>query len=405
MLISLFLYCLTAICIYSRKKQYLVYDYLIVTFVFSGLYVLVPRLLLSADRIPALQIFSPSSIAVSELKDYSDYFIIVLSLSTLIWTFLSKSKKQLTKTILNHQNFYISKNLIYFIYFIILFQFILFLVEAPSLQNLWIDRIKASGFKNWFNSMYKTQFLFILLSFCILSLSLQNNSKKPLFLIIPFVLMDLYTSDRTFIFQFMMLFLVLMYFLNKEIKLRYVLLLSFIFPIISIYRAFLSGWEMSINSLIPGELYNTYVANLIILDSNETIKIFPKLLRIIIPEFIIDNLVSTKYDFKLILAENSPLQYGLGGSILSEPLSSGSTLFKYIYPFILVGYSLLMIFIFKYLPNYFGCSSYMLAYLTTHTLFRGGVINAIDLYVYYIFIISLIIFLDRLIFKFRNEKS
>lgn len=403
MLISLFLYCLTAICIYFRKKQYLVYDYLIVTFAFSGLYVLVPSLLLSADRIPAMQLFSPSIDAISELKYYSHYFIIVLSLCTLIWTFLSKSKKQLTKTTFNHQNFYVSKNLIYFVYFIIIFQFIFFLVETPSIQKLWIDRINASGFKNWFNSKYKTQFFFILLSFCIVSFSLKKNSIKPLFLIIPFGLMDLYTSDRTFLFQIMMLIIVLMYFLNQNIKLRYIFIFSFILPIVSIYRSYLAGWEMSINSLIPGELYNTYVANLIILDSNETIKIIPKLLRIIFPDIIVDNLISVKKDFNFILIENSPLQYGLGGSILSEPLSSGSTLFKYIYPFILVGYSLFMIFIFKYFPNFFGYASYMIAYLNTHTLFRGGVINAIDLYVYYIFIISLIIFFDRLFFKLRNQ--
>ena len=156
--------------------------------------------------------------------------------------------------------------------------------------------------------------------------------------------------------------------------------------LIEFARGFASGWEINLSYLIPGEVLNSYIANLIILDSGETVRIEPLLLNILLPDILVSSIYVNFQDFGEILSEHSPLRYGLGGSILAEPLSLDSKFWKTLYPFLLSFYGMLIIFLHRSSSASFSIIIYTIAYLTIHTLFRGGVLSIANTTIYYLVI-------------------
>ena len=76
-----------------------------------------------------------------------------------------------------------------------------FAVNAPAPAVLWSDRGAASAFKLGLNARYKIQLLYAVVVTITLYLGITRNQPRYLWLLLPFVTMDLVTTDRSFLYQ------------------------------------------------------------------------------------------------------------------------------------------------------------------------------------------------------------
>lgn len=394
----LLVYILVFIFSISKRKKNFFNDFVIVIFLFSGLYVLIPLLTLEYGIIPALLLFQPSYTSITELISYSEYFIYVVSGCTYLWVLFTDNPPFYSIDKIKNLNSTASiKNLIPLMYILVIIQFCIFLITVPDFSYLWSNRGVASDFKNDFNSSYKTQLLFFILSFLIILAVNKTRNLKYLLFIIPYGFMDIYTGDRTFLFQIIMLWLISKYFLNQKINSLYFILFPIVMILFEVIRGYASGWEISLSYLIPGEVLNSFVANLIILDSAETIRTEAILLNIFLPDILVSSIYIDYKEFGVILRDNSPLAYGLGGSILAEPLSLDSKFVRYLYPFLLSFYGMLVILFHRLLPTSFSIIIYTIAYLSVHTLFRAGLFSTANQTIYYLVLFFILLQLLMLI--------
>lgn len=379
-----------------RHRNTFFYDYPIVIFAFTGLYVLVPMIAMDFGAIPALYLFSASEAAVEELRFFSSYFIIVISLFTLVRLAFAdignfRSFSEVTTDLK------IPRGSIWILFLFVFLQLIIFLVKVPSNDLLWSDRIMASSFKQSFNSTYKTQLMSLIFSYFLLLEVIRTKKAQYLLLLCPFIYMDLHTGDRTFLFQCAMIWVLGKMFLKKAIPIGF--LTTFVVVMIGyeFLRGFMAGWEINVSYLLPGELTNSYISNLIIIDSGQTVSGLPLVASIILPDVFVQKTYSQNFDFKDIIIEFSTLSYGLGGSILAQGLALEGNFWRFLYPILLGGYGLLIAFLYRALPLKEAVACYVIAYFTTHSVFRAGAFAAIDLLVYYFLIILVVSWLLKLL--------
>lgn len=383
----LFIYSLVFIYGLYQRRSFFVYDYVFLIFIFTGLYVLIPLLVIKFGTIPALLLFRTTTSSIEYLISYSEYFLLIISGCTYLWLLLTKNSYfYFNKNLEEAESSASIKNLIPLFFILVIAQFFIFILIAPDPFYMWSDRVSASQFKTDFNSIYKTQFLFFLLSFLVVLAICKTRNMKYLLFLLPYLIMDIYSGDRSFLFQFFMLWCVSNYSLNKKIPLFQYVFIPLLMLLIEVIRGYIAGWQLSAANLIPGEVLNSYTANFIILDSGDVLSVKPLLLKILLPDILVDSLYPGNKNFGLILSENSTLNYGLGGSILAEPLSLNSNFWAFLYPFLLFFYGMVIVYIHRSLPLTLSIIVYTVAYLTLHTLFRGGVFYSINVTIYYLVI-------------------
>ena len=274
----------------------------------------------------------------------------------------------------------IKSNVIYLLYAIICF-YLLFIVclKLPPISVLWTNRALASIIKAQLSSVYKIQFLFMTVVSFVIYLVLKHNSPLFLFMLSPFILLDLMLTDRGFLFQSLLIGIYAISISGRSIPTIRISLISLFIISFAVIRtvwnrAFL--WSEFFN--VPGELLLTTEAAYLIYESTQSINPIQSIVFSISKIFtptLMNLLVGGIPHIGTILAVETPLSFGFGGSLLAEVFGYKNSFMFIIYPFITIGYLLFI----NYLKNkagFFGILTYGFYLASTLTIFRSGIIFA-----------------------------
>ncbi|MFG6665057.1 hypothetical protein ACGYKB_17480 [Sulfitobacter sp. 916] len=257
-----------------------------------------------------------------------------------------------------------------------------FLFNAQGFEIYWRDRGLASEFVASLNRAYKLNLAFYSIAGLIIYLSLKTDSRRSIFLLTPFVFMDLLTTDRNFIFQVFALWLAVSAYLNRSIPILRIILVSISIISVEVIRvAWRHGFSLSQFVIVPGELLFTAESPYVILFSKEYIPFFDAVVysfgKVLTPQLMTFIFDGTPH-FRYIIDRNSPLSFGLGGSLISEPFSYGSQVVSILYPFFIILYleGLNRI---RRNGGFFGLMIFAFFLTNLVNTFRGGLIfNSMD---------------------------
>jgi len=311
---------------------------------------------------------------------YSLYFISIVTIYYLIKTVFPLLKKRRTTHgfCISIALVPISNGAIYLIYAVIT-TYILsaFFLNSPGIFNLWTDRAMAAHFKMTFNATYKTQLMFAITISMAVYLTIKNGVNKYIAMFIPFITMDLMTTDRSFLFEAFMASIGILLLTKTKIPVIKLAFISFIIVSMEVIR---SSWQENILlsqlQFIPGELLFTTESSYIMIESKLSTNIFEYSLyslgKIFTPK-VMDVLFESTPHFANIINAESTLLTGLGGSLLSEVFSAKSLILYILYPFVAISYLEIINFI-KYYAGYFGILVFVFYLFSTHAIFRNGII-------------------------------
>ncbi len=336
---------------------------------------------------------------------YSLYFCFVLTLYYLIKTILLLNNWS-GRPSCNTRNVTlvpISNQVLYVLYAIIATYIIaVFILNSPGISELWTNRAAASSFTGSLNNSYKIQFLFAVTVSIIVYLVFKNGRIHYIGMFAPFVVMDLVTTDRDYLYQVLIASVGLM--LLARVKIPVVKFSAFALFIISIEilrviwkRAF----EVDELLFVPGELLYTKEAEYLIIESQMSIRFLDLLLyslgKIFTPQAM-TALFGGIPHFRDIVTAESQLHFGLGGSMLSEVFGFKSRILYVVYPFITIAY-LESINAIRRRGGFFGIFVFIFYLISTHVLFRSGLVFASMVPIYYAMYAAIWYWVIRIVFS------
>jgi hypothetical protein len=281
----------------------------------------------------------------------------------------------------------IKHNVIYGIYTILVTYVMLsFFLNSPGIYEMWSDRMLASIFMSDLNETYKIQFVFAVSTTIIVYLTLANSRNIYIIMFSPFVLLDIMSTDRDFMYQAMMISLCLLLLTRTKIPiLKLVVFSLFIISIEMIRVSWQGSFEFRKLLFIPGELLLTKEAEYLIIESKMSTDLFNLLIysfgKALSPQ-VMNNLFGGVPNFREIIDAESQLHFGLGGSLLSEVFSIKNYLLYIIYPFIVIIY-LEIINVFRCRFGFIGILIFIFYLSSTHSVFRSGIIFTSTEPIYY----------------------
>ncbi len=273
----------------------------------------------------------------------------------------------------------IRETVIYAMYsVIVLYLGVIYVVHFPSVKVLWSNRVLASEFAKPIYLAHKIPFIFYVTASLSIYLCLKKHSSKYLLLLLPFVLFNLATAAREFLYSALLLTIGVRIILKQKVYLSLVLIVTLILVAIGPVRA---TWRRGIqfeNLLaVPGEFLLSAEAGYTILESSRSVDV-PSLLvysvGAVFTPMLMRAVMGGNPNFSWILCEDAgKLWFGLGGSLLCEVYSTKSQWIRIVYPFLLIGYTILINKLLR-LRNFFGILIFLFFLAGTHALFRTGVI-------------------------------
>ena len=320
---------------------------------------------------------------------YSLYFIVILSLyfiSRLKYSSL-KDINQPTVSIKPIKMVPIKNNVLYALYVAIsVYVLIVFFTNSPGIIYLWSNRGAASELKTTLNDTYKIAFLFSVTVSIIAYLVIKNKKKLYLLMFVPYVLMDLITTDRDFLYQSLIVSIGALVLTRTKIPIIKLTLGAFFIVSIEVLRVnWNSDFGLDFLLFVPGELLLTAEAGLIIIQSHNSINVIALIIysfgKLFTPQ-VMNVFFANIPHFGQIVSAESPLITGLGGSILSEVYSLKNTLALLIYPFIAILY-LETINIIKRRCGFIGILIFLFYLTSTQPIFRKGLIFTMIEPIYY----------------------
>ena len=386
MLCSVSLGVVTAISRYRIEKDKIFWDGSTYFLLLTYLYVSVPAYVHLNTGVTLIDA-SMSSIVFA--AQYSLYFTAVLTIY-----YVLKSVRLLKKRAFAHSVsrsvavIPINNNILYFFYLIILvYVASVFFINFPGLSQLWSDRAFASVFKTEMNNVYKITMLFAVTVTMVAYLVIKNRKMIYVLMFAPFVVMDLLTTDRVFLYQTLLITIGMMLLIDKKIPLVKFAVAGLFTISIEVMRTIRpSDLDLTRFIFIPGELLYTADAGLMIIESQMSIN-YLELIAYSFGKALSPQLMAALFSdmphFSRIIHVESQLQTGLGGSFLSEVFSLKNNFLLIIYPFVTISYLVLINKIIARRVGFFSVLIFLFFLMSTHTFFRGGLIYVMMEPIYY----------------------
>lgn len=298
------------------------------------LYVLIPSIYLSMDHIPLINMINHSENSIHYQLYYSLYFESILSIYLFIKVVNSTNR---CITIFNLIS--IDIKFIFAIYLILtIYIIVVFLNFFPSYEILWGNRSLASELSTSFNTIYKFEFIYSIIYSITIYMAFKFKSIKFLFLLTPYILMDIYCTNRTILFQSLMCYISIIVLSERSIP--FLKLIFFSFVIISLEFLRVLNLDNSLIDIIsyPGEFINTYIASLVILESSNHFNFFEHVFFSLGRTFI--PLLNRLYENPPLLSDflnnEITLHFGFGGSLFSGIFIYKSFIIEIAYPLIII---------------------------------------------------------------------
>jgi hypothetical protein len=309
---------------------------------------------------------------------YSIYFVsAVLTLNVFI---LIKNKAgEGRKKLIHVSN--ISVTVPFFLMTILAFYVLAILIlKSPPPSMMWSDRGFASEIFTEIVQSYKLTLVFFIVVSCITYIVLKTNNLLSLFFLAPFVLIDLISTDRDFLVMSFLSILVMINLCERKVPVLTMFGAGFLIISMEVFRtAWSSGIELVNFLYVPGELRFTFEGALVVLASEREVPFFEQLIVSVLKIFsptLIHSIYGYAPHFTDILEIESPVSFGLGGSLLAEPFGYRNSLLLIIHPFICFSY-FKIINIFKSNFGFFGLLVFVVAIASMQSVFRNGVIYLI----------------------------
>ncbi|MES9902113.1 MAG: hypothetical protein ABW168_05450 [Sedimenticola sp.] len=371
---------------YKVEKDRVFFDACTYYIILTVLYVLIPAYI----YIDTGKTLVGSSYSTIQLyANYSLYYSSVLTIYYIFNGIISALKKSHSSN-QSDSNILVSHGVIICIYLLLIIYVIaVYSTQLPSISSLWSDRAMASLITNDINKYYKTQFIFVVIVSLVIYLVKRYSEYRFILLLMPFVVIDLITTSRGFLFQTLFIYILTLLITNKKVPAFKVLLLSICIAFFAVIRViWYRDFQIDEFFIIPRELLNTAEATFLVIESSSSINAFHTILfaigKVFSPQLV--NLLAGKVPHVgSILASDSPLHFGLGGSLLSEAFSFKSTLMLIIYPIITAIYlTIINYFVRRF--GFFGLIIFAFYLLSIKTIFRTGLIfTSMEPFYYFIY--------------------
>ncbi|MCF6324135.1 MAG: hypothetical protein L3J89_07420 [Gammaproteobacteria bacterium] len=209
-------------------------------------------------------------------------------------------------------------------------------------------------------------------------------------MLLPFITLDLMTTGRDFLYQSLMVWIVILLIQNRKIPIVKLVLACFLvtsFEVIRVVWKRSFEWEEFL--FIPGELRLSAESGLLILESNKSVDMLAYVIysigKVFTPQAMTILFNGTPHFSKIITEEASFLHFGLGGSLLSEVFSFKNNIALILYPFLIIVY-LEFINLLRRKGGMFGLLVFVYFLMSTISMFRAGVLFAgVDPFYYAIY--------------------
>lgn len=383
---------------FNKNKQGFFLNYFFYLLFFSLFYISLPSIV---SLLIEVSVVGADLSTIIDTSYVGLYFVTVFFISYFISTDkkFNLNNKYFNKT--KQINFILKViNILILCYFIIIF-----FMNYQEIISAFGNRPLQSNLSSFIENKFKIKALFIIQLGITIYLFTQYKHYKYIFILSPYVIYDLLLAGRGYIFMIFILFFLFTVMKNKIIKLRYVLIVILLIAGIAVLRTpgefqlihllqifyeFIFTWSTT------HIIYNTQIEQ----DFFYTLNYF--FFRIF-PSIVYDTLFDTYNSYTKIIIENSPLSWGLAGSIVSESLSFKNYGVVFMYPFIMVSYAWIINIIFR-THSSSGVFLLVLTIIYTQSIFRWSFFELALYPVYVLVFFNLwMIGLDLLKRKKNNE--
>lgn len=362
---------------YYRERDLVFWDAGTYFVLLMCLYVAVPAFVHVETGVTAL---GASYETIRFSAQYSLYFMFVVAVYYLIKALRSPAERHQSRCgVQGHITLApISNNVIYGIYAVIVtYVLAAFFLSSPGIYSLWSDRLLASALSMALNETYKIQLMFAITVSLIVYLTMKNGGKRYLLMLLPFVALNLMTTGRDLLFQSLMVAIAVYLLTGTRIPVLKLAAISVLIVSIEMLRATWAGpFELGSYVFVPGELLNSAETGHLLIESQRSVSLLDLVLyslgKIFTPQLMMA-LFGGVVSFRDIVTAESQAAFGLGGSLLSEVFSTKNYYLYVLYPFIAIAY-LESVNLLRARAGYFGILVFVFYLISTHWIFRGGVI-------------------------------
>lgn len=339
---------------------------------FCVLYIGVPAIYFSL--IPVTVVGAALLDLVFAIK-YSIYFIFVVLIFNVLSLIKNKTGAHRLKLIRVSN---ISVTVPFFIMTILaLYVLAVIIFNSPPPRMMWSDRAFAAEVFSDIIQSYKIVFFFFVVISCILYVILKTKNLLSLSFLAPFILIDLISTDRDFLVMSFLSILFMIHLCDHKVPVLKMFGVGFLIISMEVFRSAGSSGVHLVDFLyVPGEMRLTFEGALVVLASEREVPFFEQLVLSVLKIFspsLINLIYGSVPHFTDILDIESPVSFGLGGSLLAEPFGYKNRFLLILYPFICFSY-FKMINIFKSRFGFFGLLVFVIAIASMQSVFRNGVI-------------------------------
>lgn len=374
LLLSCVLVLVVVVMRFFREKDYIFWDSSTFFILLSLLYIGIPAWVhLYLDR----TIIGASYETIRFSGQYSLYFLSILIFYYAFKIFLPSSRHAITNTIMLLP---VSNGVIYLVYALIASYVLLVIYfNTPGLNILFSNRGEGSSFFLLINKTYKVTFIFFSVVSMVLYLALRKKRGRYIVMLFPFVIIDFITAGRTFLYQSLMVWLFVLLVNDRKVPLGKFTLLGIFIILIEMFRTswvdyfLLDTWLW----FLPQEILITAETGFLIIESDRSTDMFSYVAYSIGKVFtplVMSMFFDVVPDFKPIIAHETNVETGLGGSLLTEVYSFKSTALLIAYPFLAIVYLELLNHL-RRVAGFFGILVFLFYIMSTHSIFRAGFIS------------------------------
>jgi hypothetical protein len=358
---------------FFRERDYIFWDSSTYFILLSFLYIGVPAW---AHLYQDISIIRASNETIRFSGQYSLYFLSILIIYYAFKIFLPNGRQAIPNTILLLP---VSVGVIYLIYALITsYLFLVLYNTCPGLDVLLSNREMGNSFLYSINKTYKITFLFYTVASLILYLTLKKKGTRYVLMLIPFIAIDFITAGRTFLYQSLMVWLIIHLVDSRKLPIIKFALMGCLIISIEMYRTSWLDYFLLDRSFwfLPNEILITTETGFLIIDSDRSTDVF-SYINYSIGKVLSPQIMSILYDeipdYKSIIAYESNVETGMGGSLFTEVFSFKNTAWLIAYPFLAIIYLEFLNYL-RRVAGFFGILVLLFYVMSTHSIFRAGFI-------------------------------
>lgn len=316
-----------------KRKEQLFLSYSTFSLFLVLFYILVPAILQS---VTGLSLVNASASVISYTTSYAVIFVAIHFSVVFIWNMLyknyscqiPKSSNRLSVTIV----FMVIAPLIIYVSFVVV-------LNISDIINAYGHRSLQSSINNLLETKYKIKPLFVVVVMYVSFACLLARRLVYTFCLAPFFVLDLLLAGRLYMFSSLMTVVVLAFFLKRNVRIIPVGIVVLLIASFSVLRAVLATGEFQVGYFFQmlGEFVNTWEVVNLIASSQQSIEVYDSFLYSflrVFPSPYYTTFIGDYYSYTNISSSANPLDYGLAGSIIAEPLSFKSNIMLFLFPII-----------------------------------------------------------------------